>query len=142
MSTISLVFRTPFKTLFEDQVDYLTVTTAASSIQVFPRHATMTDHIPYSVVKFVHKNIDYSFFVRSGIIQVNNDKNEIQLHCLFADELANTVHSTVSEHLEWIREQLKHGADWVKNIWSYEKAFLEKQWIAVTKQLQHLEKNT
>lgn len=83
---------------------------------------------------------EYQYFVRSGIIHVHNKKNEVDLHCLFADEIDKTVHTTVEEHIKWVQEKLAEWEQGIKTIGSYERAFLEKQGIALNKQLGLLKK--
>jgi F0F1-type ATP synthase epsilon subunit len=135
MSTFSFIFRTPFETLVQEDIEWLSLDIAGGRIQVFPHHATLTDHVPFSFVRFRHGMKEYNYFIRSGILHINNEKNEVDLHCLFADQVDKTVHTSVREHLEWIREKLVEGESGVRTIGSYEKTFLEKQGIALNKQL-------
>ena len=80
--------------------------------------------MPHSLVKFRQGMKEKTYFVRTGILHVNHDTNEVELHCLFADLLDKTVHTTVKEHMAWVHEQMAAGEKGVKTIGSYEKTFL------------------
>lgn len=135
MSSFRFTFRTPFETLVESDIDWLVADTADGRIQIFSHHATLTDRIPFSYIRFRHDMKEYNYFIRSGILHVDNTTNSVDLLCLFASEIDKTVHTTVQEHLAWIREQIALGDKGVKRIGTYERAFLEKQGIALNKQL-------
>lgn len=139
MSTFSFIFRTPFETLVQKDIEWLSLDTAGGRIQVFAHHATLIDHVPYSFVRFRNGAQEYNYYIRSGILHINNEKNEVDLHCLFADQVDKTVHTTVKEHLQWVRDRIAEGESGIKTIGSYEKTFLEKQGIALNKQLANTE---
>lgn len=48
------IFRTPFETILHEEIDWLSLDTAGGEIQIFAHHATLTDHVPHSLVKFRH----------------------------------------------------------------------------------------
>lgn len=85
---------------------------------------------------------EYSYFIRSGMLHVDNATNSVELLCLFASEVEKTVHTTVQEHLSWVRDQIALWDTGVKRIGTYERTFLEKQGIALNKQLGHIEKSS
>lgn len=137
MTSFQLIFRTPFKTLVDSQIDWLVVDTAWWRVQIFSHHATLTDRIPFSFIRFRYEKKEYNYFIRSGILHVDNTENKVEILCLFANEVDKTIHTTVQEHLTWIKEQIALGDTWVRRIGTYERTFLENQDIALNKQLLH-----
>ena len=127
MKTFSFTFRTPFETIKAGEIEWLTMDTAGGNLKILPSHASLIDHVPFSFVKYQHENKEYGYFVRSGVLHVNNEKNEVDLHCLFADATEKTVHTTVDEHLSWIKQQLADHESGAKIVGSYEHSFLQKE---------------
>lgn len=108
MKTFKFTFRTPFATIEADQeIEWVTLNTSGGSVKILPHHASLIDHIEFSFVRYRYGQKEYLYFVRSGVLHVNNEKNEVDLHCLFADQVDKTVHTTVDEHLRWIKDQLE-----------------------------------
>jgi F0F1-type ATP synthase epsilon subunit len=107
MKSFSFTFRTPFETIVQENIEWVSLDTAGGRIQIFTGHATLTDHVPHSLVRFQHGMKEKTYFIRTGILHVNHDTNEVDLHCLFADAIDQTIHTTVKEHMAWIHEQIE-----------------------------------
>ena len=49
---MKLTFRTPFNTICDTQIEWLSLDTAGGRIKVFPGHASLVDHISFSYLRY------------------------------------------------------------------------------------------
>jgi len=139
MKLFKLNLRTPVETLFSEEVESVSLNTAAGRIVVLPGHIDLTGNIDFTDVKLKHNGKDKVFFARNGIVHVDKSANTVDVLCFSIKKQKEVEYADVEKYLAWIEERLGEEEFEGKKISSYQYSFLENEKIGLVKKLEEFE---
>ena len=134
-SQFHLAIKTPTETIYDGDVNTLTVETETGRMVVLPHHASLIGVISFSntLISSNEKLEEYS--IRNGFINVDRDNNTCHIHCLTCEKTQTVKYTTIEQYLEFLKTELK-----TDNLNRYQLEFLENEHFAVVKQLKTIKK--
>ena len=131
-NTFPITIRTPEKTLFEDEIKAIRVTTDGGDIELMANHASLTGTLLFSHVVVVDSEGNHlNFLARNGAILFDNDHNRAALLALYCEEKSEVSEKSAKEYADFIEEQLKEG----HKLSEFQLLYLEGERLAVKQQL-------
>lgn len=135
MDKFKLIAKTPFQEVFNDEVENIYIVTDDGEIGVFANHSSLIVPITFSILSIKKGERVYKFYVRSGVLNFSNDKNECTILAYTIEDKESIDMSGVKSYLEKINEMLKEGSD----LSEYSFKFLENERVGLVKQLEEVD---
>jgi len=135
MDKFKLIAKTPFQEVFNDDVESIYVVTDDGEIGVFANHASLMTPITFSILSVKKGEKINNFYVRSGLLSFNNDRNECTILAYTIEDKDSIDMSGAKSYLEKINEMLKEGND----LSEYSFKFLENERVGLVKQLEEVD---
>jgi F-type H+-transporting ATPase subunit epsilon len=132
MTTFQINIRTPEETLYEGEINKLSLTTDQGELQIMANHAALTGTISFCPVKLEdEKGKEDTFLIRNGLVLFNNKNNSATILALYGERRSEITHQTAKEYLKFIKKQLSEGHDMSE----FQILYLEGEKLAVEHQL-------
>ena len=130
MKTFQLSIKTPVETILEVEAKELRINTESGRMCILPGHAALTGYVMFSKMMVIFEKTTEEFFVKNGILFVDQNENSVQLLCLSCEETSEVTLTTIEEYIKMVEKQIKEK----KYESEYQLEFLKKEAFALTKQ--------
>lgn len=135
-NTLRVVLQTPDTIYFDDQADWVRLETEGGELQIHPRHVNAMGSIVFSQVRVHHDNQLSTFFVRQGVMRVDNESNTVVILAFACEKESEVTESSIREYMNLVVEQIAADAELSEMQTAYlteQKASLERLLSVVSK---------
>lgn len=131
--TFKLTIKTPLETVFENDVNSLTVDTEEGRMVVLPHHTSLIGKIKFSNIIIGFNQQIKEFSIRRGFLNVSNENNSTEILCIHCEQTQTLTYTSVEGYLKFLEKELSS-----ENLNPYQLQFLENEKFAVIKQLEKI----
>jgi ATP synthase F1 epsilon subunit len=110
-TTFKLTIQTPDQIRFEGDVASVLLETEGGQIKILPQHVHAMGSILFSEVRIEHGNQEEVYFVRNGIIKVDNESNEVSLLAFDVEKKDELTHASIKEYMDFVVDALENDED-------------------------------
>jgi F0F1-type ATP synthase epsilon subunit len=109
--SFTLIIQTPRHIFFQGEANYVGIQTELGNTEIYPQHATLVASISFSHTKIKHAEHEEDVLMRSGLIIVDNEHNEVKILVQYCEKLADIDFKTIKEYKDFVVSRLENKQD-------------------------------
>ncbi len=137
-TTLRVVLQTPDTIYFDDQADWIRLETEGGELQIHPRHVNAMGSIVFSQVRIHHNNQLSTFFVRQGVVRMDNATNTVVVMAFACEKESEVTQASIREYMDMVVAQL--GSD--EELSEMQTSYLKEQQVSLERLLNIVTKET